>query len=78
MLLASRDVDCAAQRHTDAETAAAPYKTMVRDAEERLHAAERETITERVRQQLEQISWEQPTHTTTRSRDKSVGIELEL
>ncbi len=74
--LADQDVDRAAERHALAEAAAAPYKAVVREAEERLRAAERVATTERVRQRLEQLSWEKPSRTPTRSRDLGVGLEL--
>ncbi len=74
--LANLDVDRAAERHALAEATAAPYKRVVREAEEHLRAAERVATTERVRQRLEQLSWEEPSRTPTRSRDLGVGLEL--
>lgn len=69
-------VDRAADRHADAGIAAAPFKAAMLVAEQDLREAERAATTERLRQSLEQMSWEEPNRTLSRSRDKSLGIEL--
>lgn len=74
--LAARDVARATERHAVAVAAAAPYNREVRNAEERLRAAESVATADRVRQRLEQLSWEEPRHTRTRDRERGMGLEL--
>jgi membrane protein involved in colicin uptake len=74
--LANQDAGRAAESYAVAEAAAAPYRTVLRKAEERLQAAERLATTERVRQRLDQLSWGELSRTPTKSRD--LGVDLEL
>ena len=73
---AHQDADRAALRCAAAEAAAAPYKTELREAEDRLQPADRLATTEPVRQRLDQLSCEEPSRTGTKSRDLGVGLEL--
>ena len=73
--LARQDTDGTAKSYT-AEAAAAPHKTALRQAEDRLDAAEHRMNVERVQERLDQRSWEKPSRTRTKSRDLGVGLEL--
>lgn len=69
-------VSGAAERRAVAETAARPYRAVLREAEEQLRAAEKDATTERVRRRLEQMSWVEPARPADRTHDKSPRIEL--
>ena len=74
--LARQGADRAAESHAATEAAAAPLTTELRQADDRLQAALSQATTERLRQRLDQPSWEEPSRIRVKSRDLGVGLEL--
>ncbi len=74
--LARHDADRAVKSYGVADAAAAPYKKVLGEAEERLQAAERLARSERLRERLDHLVRADPARALTTGRDLGVGLEL--